>query len=286
MRTNNTTRIETFKVKDLKTKLIIPPHQRWQLKPHVESLGRKISSLGFIESICLHEKSNGLYSLENGYQRWSSICNNDEQDVHAIVVPKDTPQDEVFISLNTGRAGLQIYDFIRTQNFHPTTDKTDFDNPYVYVWNEIYKNPENDTELNSTVKDGIFSHSAIRFMFFNYSGISSFNIGNAKLKKHYKRLTKLFFKIKSNYHNDVVIHLNKKDVDVYDKIVHKLQKVALVETLEKILKDNELKTNDEIYDLLLDFVVYIENKMPNYLTCTKDNIRKYFTDWKRNDKSL
>lgn len=104
--------------------------------------------------------------------------------------------------------------------------------------------------------------------------------------KNIIRLTKLFFKIKSNYHNDVVIHLNKKDVDVYDKIVHKLQKVALVETLEKILKDNELKTNDEIYDLLLDFVVYIENKMPNYLTCTKDNIRKYFTDWKRNDKSL
>jgi hypothetical protein len=280
MKTNNSTTIKTFKVKDLRTKLVIPPHQRWQLKPHVETLGRKISSLGFLESICLHEKSNGIYSLENGFQRWSSVSNNDEQDVHCIIVPKSTPQDEVFISLNTGRAGLQIYDFVRTQNFHPTTDKTDIKNPYVYVWNEIYKDPENDTELNATIKDGIFSHSAIRYLFFNYNGLSNFNIGNAKLKQNYKRIATLYFKIKSDYHKDVVEKIHNKKVDSYAKVIHKLQKVALAETLERIFKENKTKTNDEIYNLLLDFAVYIEKEMPYYLTCTKDNIRKYYKDWK------
>jgi CRISPR/Cas system CSM-associated protein Csm2 small subunit len=283
MRTNNTTTIKTFKVKELKSKLTIPAHQRWQLKPHVKTLGRKISSLGFLESICLHEKGNGFYSLENGYQRWSSICEDEKQEVHCIVVPKDTPQDEVFISLNTGRAGLQIYDFIRTQNYHPTTDKTSVNNPYVYVWNEIYSDPENDSELNRTVKDGLFSHSAIRFLFFNYNGVPNFNIGKAKLKKYYKRKRSLFFKIKSNYTKDVVNSLSKKDVDSYEKVVHKLLKVALAETLERIIKDNNDKTNEEIYNLLIYFAVYIEKKMPTYLTCTKDNIRKYYVDWKEND---
>jgi hypothetical protein len=283
MTTNNSTTIKTFKVKELKNKLTIPPHQRWQLKPHVKSLGNKISSLGFIESICLHEKSSGNYSLENGYQRWSSICNNDNQEVHCVVVPKETPQDEVFIALNTGRAGLQIFDFIRTQNFHPTTDKTLADNPYVYVWNEIYKDPENDTELNRIVKDGIFSHSAIRYLFFNYNGLPNFNAGNAKLKKHYKRISSLFFKIKSNYHNDVVNRLRNSEVDCYEKVVHKLRKVALSETLERILKEYKSKTNEDIYELLIDFAVYIENEMPSYLTCTKDNIRKYYNDWNKND---
>lgn len=265
------TEIRTFKAGDLKNQITIPLHQRWKEKHHISNLNNSIKANGFLTAVTLYEIRKGLYSVEDGYQRLSSVIENmPEQEIHAVVVPNDTkvkPED-VFLSLNNIRKPLQIQDYIRFHATKRSVNPFDNDNFYTFVWNKIYNTPETPKELqNALGANGVFSHSSVK-EFFTSSSTESFRNGNAKLRSDASLRLRLFHLLQLQYVDEINKHTD------WDKMTHRLTKCAMAVVLNKIIiKSKNIET---IFETLIDFALYFNAKMPSYYRAGKDNAIKYY----------
>jgi flagellar biosynthesis regulator FlbT len=274
------TEIRTFKAGDLKNQITIPLHQRWKEKHHISNLNNSIKANGFLTAVTLYEIRKGLYSVEDGYQRLSSVIEKmPDQEIHAVVVPNDTkvkPED-VFLSLNNIRKPLQIQDYIRFHATKRSVNPFDNDNFYTFVWNKIYNTPETPKELDEAMGlTGVFSHSSIKMM-FTQSSNDAFRSGNAKMQGNSSMRLRLYYLLQSMYIDEI----NK--IKSWDKMTHKLSKCALVVILNNVIR--KTKNVDNAFKELIKFALYLDSEMPPYLNTTKDNVSTYYNEFKKNKLS-
>jgi len=274
------TEIRTFKAGDLKNQITIPLHQRWKEKHHISNLNNSIKANGFLTAVTLYEIRKGLYSVEDGYQRLSSVIEKmPEQEIHAVVVPNDTkvkPED-VFLSLNNIRKPLQIQDYIRFHATKRSVNPFDNDNFYTFVWNKIYNSPETPKQLDEAMGiNGVFSHASIR-MLFTQSSNDSFRTGNAKIQSNSSTRLRLYYLLQSSYIDEINKYLE------WDKMIHKLTKCALAVIINKVIR----KTNnvDKMLKELVKFSLFLNRSMPPYLNTTKDNVVTYYNQFVKNKLS-
>lgn len=263
--------IKTFKAKELRGRIIVPTHQRWKESSHIKNLNTSIKNSGFLTAITLYEKGDGKYSVEDGYQRLSSVIDKlPEQEIHAVIVPENcgVKQEDVFLSLNNIRKPLQLQDYVR---FHATKiGEFTNNNFYTFVWNKIYGSPENHKEMRESLGNGeLFSHSAIKD-FFTSASTDSFRRGYAKLKDNHRLRLELFHLIQSNYIHEV----NKRSEIKWGEMNHRLVKCAMVIVLNRIITKE--KNISVVFDTLVDFAIYLNKEMPSYLRSSKDNAMKYY----------
>ena len=274
------TEVRTFKAGDLKNQITIPLHQRWKEKHHISNLNNSIKANGFLTAVTLYEIRKGLYSVEDGYQRLSSVIEKmPEQEIHAVVVPNDTkvkPED-VFLSLNNIRKPLQIQDYIRFHATKRSVNPFDNDNFYTFVWNKIYNSLKHLSNLMKLWVLMVYFHT-------HQSGCYSLNHqtilleqGNAKIQSNASTRLRLYYLLQSSYIDEINKHLE------WDKMTHKLTKCALAVIINKVIR----KTNnvDKMFKELVKFALYLNRTMPPYLNTTKDNVVTYYNQFVKNKLS-
>jgi hypothetical protein len=262
--------IKTFKVKDLMPLVVIPRHQRWKEEPHIKNLKNDIVKNGFMSAMTLFELDNGLYSLENGYQRLSSVSEMPEQEVHCVIILKESKvkQDEVFLSLNKLNKNLTPFDFIRYHATKPSVNITNQEDTYVWLWEKIYKSANNLKEKEAALyNDVMFSDASVKDFFTDKD---RFNDGLSKLNKRHNVRLSIYHNINQNWEKDY----NRKSEITWEKSVHKLRKTAMIAQLNKFMKLN--KNDNEIYQIIVDFAIYVNSNLDAHLTPNKDNLNKLY----------
>ena len=262
--------IKTFKVKDLMPMVVVPRHQRWKEEPHIKNLHNDIVKNGFMSAIALYELDNGLYSLEDGYQRFSSVSELPEQEVHCVIIPKESKvtQDEVFLSLNKLKKQLTPFDFIRYHATKPSVNITNQNDTYVWLWEKIFKSANSLKEKDDALYNNVmFTDAAVKDFFTDKF---RFNEGLSKLNKRYKDRLLVYENINQNWEKDY----NKKSKVSWQKSVHKLRKTAMIVPLNKIMRLN--KNHNEVYNIIIDFAIYVNENLDAHLTPNKDNLNKLY----------
>lgn len=280
MKTNNTTTIRTFKVKDLRPKLLIPKHQRFGIKSHINALGESISEIGFNSALILFPLPDGFYSLENGGQRWRTVECNDKQEIHCIICPEGTDRKRLFTDTNQLAEKLKDYDVIRHHANLKTLEANDEDNPYEFVWNYVYNFAQNEDDIHSATSK-VFSHSSIKKLFFSYKDEKSFERGVAKNKLNQE----LRLSIYKFFNKKYLTELKKKaGYDNVDSFNHLVTKTALIVLIEHIIRTNKDWNLIDIFNDVVNFGVYIDLEMDKELNTTKDNVLVFYKKYaKTND---
>ena len=267
------TYVKTFKVKDLLPKIVIPRHQRWKDEPHIKTLNTGIVKNGFLTTISLYELENELYSLEDGYQRLSSIQNMPNQEVHCVIIPKDSGvlQDDVFLDLNRIKKMLTPFDFIRYHATKPTANVLNLKDTYQWLWINIFKEAKTNKDKEDALYGGkMFTDAAIKDFFTDKF---QFNDGQSKLLKRATERLELYNKINQNWKKDY----NNQSETSWSKSNHKLRKTTLVVQLNKLMKLN--LSVDETYSLILGFAIYVNENLESYLTPNKDNLTTLYNKY-------
>lgn len=278
MTPNNTTKAKTFKVKDLKPILVIPKHQRYGLKAHIQDIQNSVEEIGFNSAIILKENEDGIYTLENGGQRWRAIKDTPEQEVHCVIAPKDVDTSRLFADTNQLVERLKEYDIIRHNAYLKDIEQGDVKNVYQFVWDYVYQNP-----LGEDVHDATsytFSHSAIKKLFFKYYGEKMFENGYAKFKKD-KQLRLNTYR----YFTDEYLTALKKETgyDNLDSFNHIVSKTALVVLIEHIISCNQDWSFIDIFNDVVKYGKFLDENMDKELNTTKDNVLVYYKKYANNN---
>lgn len=280
MKVNNTTTIRTFKVKDLKPKLLIPKHQRFGIKSHINDLGESISEIGFNSSLILFPLPDGFYSLENGGQRWRTVEDYDEQEVHCIICAEGTDRKRLFTDTNQLAERLKDYDVIRHHANLKTLESKEEDTPYEFVWNYVYNFAQNEEQIQSATNQ-VFSHASIKRLFFSYVDEKSFERGLAKNKTNQELRLSIYNFFSKKY---LTALKQKAGYDKLDSFNHLVTKTALIVLIEHIIKRNKDWDLIDIFNDVVDFGVYIDLEMDKELNTTKDNVLVFYKKYaKTND---
>jgi len=267
--------IKTIKVKDLMPCIIIPRHQRWKEESHIKNLNKDIIKNGFMSAITLYELRKNLYSLEDGYQRFSSVSEMPEQEIHCIIIPKESnvKQDDVFLSLNKIKKNLTPFDYIRYHATKPSATVTNQKDTYIWLWENVFKLANSLKEKDEALYNNImFSDSAVKDFFTDKY---LFNSGLSRLRKRHDDRFKIYQKINEDWIKD---YNNVSSIE-WNKSVHKLRKTAMVVILNKLMSLN--KNYNDVYDMIVRFASYVNENLDSHLTPNKDNLIKLYSKFIR-----
>ena len=265
--------VKTFKVKDLMPRIVVPRHQRWKEEAHIKNLNNDIIKNGFMSALALYELDNGLYSLEDGYQRFSSVSEMPEQEVHCVIVTKESgiTQDEVFLSLNKLKKVLSPFDYIRYHATKPSVNVTNQKNTYIWLWEKVFKCANSLKDKDAALYNNkMFSDSAVKDFFTDKY---RFNEGLSKLNKRHSDRLSIYQKINDNWEKDY----NEESSVTWYKSVHKLKKTAMVVILNKLMKLN--KNAMETYGMTVSFAIYVNENLDAHLTPNKDNLNNLYNNF-------